>query len=405
MDGNPWTEYILTFVDTFLVLYRSVPDHNRNHRYNDHHADPETKAGEEEEDDGDWEDRDEMDKKAYAATLSTKLAASILTLIPYTHRHVLRAMWFASLYLTMAYGDRDGNRSDARGGVESKRGVALSFLLDRVEDQLMKTKGGYGPDYGTGVTTLVQGRDQRGGQDRVAWERNNLDEDGIWTRRFRNVRTLRSTLRGGKITVAMIWAEMKGISGAGVHAAGAGVGLVSERKARKRVRENDTEVAKRKRRSSSLISSSSISNLIYDPRYGWKDGYSDIHENEHARRSLERRYSSPGPTATCARTRQIPYSMSRSISPRSTDPPLARRESSSNGSVITVSIPARQSGPKIHLKHPPTSNTTPIVSRSIAFTLSPSLSPVPSPSVTLPISNARSSPGMSGPPAPEPKCM
>ncbi|ORY28585.1 hypothetical protein BCR39DRAFT_598954 [Naematelia encephala] len=105
-QGNPYSTLILIFVDCIIVLLRQVPTIPL----------------------AQLEQIQPVDKRAFAAFTAASLASRIMMSIPLTHEYILRAMWFALIYLDMGY----------RG---SKRGVAVEFLLERVVEQLMVRKG------------------------------------------------------------------------------------------------------------------------------------------------------------------------------------------------------------------------------------------------------------------------
>ena len=101
-QGNPYSEHILAFVDTVLILYRSVATSP---------IPPESA-----------ENEDGTDEQAFGALTATSLASRILILIPHAHHHILRALWYALLYLSIAYSG-------------SQRGVAVDYLIDRIYAQ------------------------------------------------------------------------------------------------------------------------------------------------------------------------------------------------------------------------------------------------------------------------------
>lgn len=162
-QGNPYTEHILAFVDTILVLYRPVATiPNSSPAYVD--------------------EDDETDDQAFGAITATSLASRILILIPHAHHHVLRALWFALLYLSIAYS-------------RSKRAVAVDYLLDRISAQWRARQ------------------DDAHARHRPAWS-NDPREQAVeeeWMRRAQRINELR---RKGKnqLRVGDIWAEMKGLA-------------------------------------------------------------------------------------------------------------------------------------------------------------------------------------------------
>lgn len=169
-DGNPFTEHILSFVDTFLVLYRPVST-----------VPIPLRVGH-----GTSGENDETDQKAFGALTATSLAPRILILISHTH-DILRALWFALLYLHMSYR-------------ASKRGVAVKFLLDRVVEEW------------TQRATVVRARMTGMGVGAAEQEQRKADQE--WLKRVDRVMTLQKQMeeaRRGGLTLAMVWAGMKGM--------------------------------------------------------------------------------------------------------------------------------------------------------------------------------------------------
>ena len=169
-QGNPYTEYILTFIDVFLVLFRPVSTTMIP-----------LKAGI-----GQSGENDETDQKAFGALAATSLASRILILIPHAHHHVLRAVWLGLTFLSASYGG-------------SKRGVAVKFLLDRLAEEW---------------TTREEKRAKEGAVAGTEEEKREARVQSVWLRRAKGVDELRQLAekrtRSG-VSLATIWAEMKGL--------------------------------------------------------------------------------------------------------------------------------------------------------------------------------------------------
>ncbi|KAK1927943.1 hypothetical protein DB88DRAFT_508001 [Papiliotrema laurentii] len=105
-ESNPWSEYILLFIDTLLVLYRPVATDPIAllHGY------------------GESGENDEMDQAAFGASTATALGSRVLFLIPHAHHHAIKALWFALIYLSIAY-------------FGSERGVTCDFLLGQIDEE------------------------------------------------------------------------------------------------------------------------------------------------------------------------------------------------------------------------------------------------------------------------------
>jgi len=156
-QGNPYTEHILAFIDTILVLYRSVA------------TCPSA------------DEHDETDDQAFGAITATTFASRILILIPHAHHHVIRALWFALLYLAIAY-------------TGSKRATAVNYLIDRITAN-WRTR-----------------REDAPARRTAAWSSDPVEQEveEEWMRRAGRISDLR---RRGKdqLRVGDIWAVMKGM--------------------------------------------------------------------------------------------------------------------------------------------------------------------------------------------------
>jgi len=97
--GNPHSEYILTFLYTFLILYRPIPTSAPPHS----HANLRTRVEETgvnamSEMDG-MDKMDEVDKKAFGAMIAARYTPGILIIIANGHHHILRSIFLSLLYL------------------------------------------------------------------------------------------------------------------------------------------------------------------------------------------------------------------------------------------------------------------------------------------------------------------
>ncbi|ORX34110.1 hypothetical protein BD324DRAFT_653387 [Kockovaella imperatae] len=176
-QGNPYSEYILMFVNVFLILFRPVSSSLIPLK---------TGVGESGE-------NDETDQKAFGALTATSLASRVLILIPHTHHHILRCIWFALTFLGCAYAG-------------SKRGVAVKFLLDRLSEEWTA-------------------REARGSQRRSSaacrghsdTERRIAVIEAVWLERARRVDALRmaaeTTKQRERLRIGTVWLEMKGLAG------------------------------------------------------------------------------------------------------------------------------------------------------------------------------------------------
>lgn len=166
-EGSPYSEYILTFVDTILVMYRSLATEHISLV------------------EGNQDDQlnDEIDQAAFGALTVTTSASRILILISHCHHHVLRALWFGLLYLSMAY----------QG---TKRGVAINFLLDTAQEEW----------------AIREERAKANGEPCWGMEAREKEVEEEWYRRARRVARLRKKykMKGG-IWLGTVWAEMKGM--------------------------------------------------------------------------------------------------------------------------------------------------------------------------------------------------
>lgn len=137
IEGNPWTEHILTIVDALLVLTSSPPD-----------------------------------KQAREEAL-------VASLCRYTHHHVLRAIWYALVFL------------DLGTCANSSRFGSVRRLLDITEFELLKAKWRY----------------ERRSTGRL--------ENEIWLARFVRAREFRARMECQRDTISLgsLWAIMKGLEG------------------------------------------------------------------------------------------------------------------------------------------------------------------------------------------------
>ena len=100
-------------------------------------------------------------------------------LVADSHHHLLRALWFALIYLTIAYG-------------QSKRGLAVRYLLDRVVEEWRNRE---------------EKAKKPGGS---AWGFDEIGErEGEWMQRARRV--MRGLDQVDGRWMGSVWAEMKGM--------------------------------------------------------------------------------------------------------------------------------------------------------------------------------------------------
>lgn len=126
---------------------------------------------------------DATDQAAFGALTATTSASRLLILISHAHHHVVRALWFGLLYLSMAY----------RG---TKRGVAVDFLLEAVQQEW----------YTREENAKAEGKLCWGGTQK------EMDMEEEWYRRARSVGRLRKKYRTkGGLWLGTVWAEMKGM--------------------------------------------------------------------------------------------------------------------------------------------------------------------------------------------------
>jgi hypothetical protein len=166
-ESNPWSEYILLFIDTLLVLYRPVATDPIAllHGY------------------GESGENDEMDQAAFGASTATALGSRVLFLIPHAHHHAIKALWFALIYLSIAY-------------FGSERGVTCDFLLGQIDEE-WSDRERYAARMGKPCWS------------EHPWE-NGVEAE--WYRRAHTVEGLRRAhkARGG-LGVSAVWTEMKGL--------------------------------------------------------------------------------------------------------------------------------------------------------------------------------------------------
>jgi hypothetical protein len=161
-EGNPWSEHILVFLDAVVVLYRNVP------------PDPIEAAATDLED---------------GAITAGNYAPRLLMAIPRIHAHALRALWFAVVYLCIAY---EG----------TSRGYAVDWLFRRVS-----------AEWGT-RKFKEQEREREREREMLGVKREESESERVrrcdeeWLERARRVET---TVRGGKGWMGCVWAEMKGM--------------------------------------------------------------------------------------------------------------------------------------------------------------------------------------------------
>ena len=177
-QGNPYSEWILVFLDTILVLYHPLATamihstSNAAQGVRDNADDEQTVMG------------GTVDRDAFGALAAAQLAPRLLVLVPYAHRHVLRALWLALLYLSIVF---DG----------SERGVAVDFLLERVQEEWLL----------------------REARERAGWlaaggggQRDRLDS-ATWRGKVKRMTALRrrARLQRGDITSETVWGVMNGL--------------------------------------------------------------------------------------------------------------------------------------------------------------------------------------------------
>ncbi|KAK4688459.1 hypothetical protein P7C73_g1663, partial [Tremellales sp. Uapishka_1] len=154
-DGDPYSEYILVFLHVLLIYFRPVP------------TAPIPLV------EGDGAGNNETDQKAFGALTITSLAPKVLILIPHAHAYILRGLWFALIYLGLAF----------KG---SKRGVAVEFLLERLVHEFA---------------------------DRESRSENTPAREREWSRRVGRVMGIRK--EPGGLRLGDLWAEMKGMVAGG----------------------------------------------------------------------------------------------------------------------------------------------------------------------------------------------